>query len=343
MHRHIFARKALLWLLVGPGIALIVNVAFQTRMLEAASSTPLLKEIADIPLPGAASRFDYQSFNPQNGRLYISHMNADHVVVFDTRTNRVIANLGGFPEVTGILAVPALGRVYASTAGVHEVAVIDEKTLHVIARIAGIQFPDGLAYAPQAQKVFVSDESGGADMVIDTRTDRKITSIALGGEAGNTQYDPVSHLIYVAVQTLNQIVAINPQTDRIVGRYVLPGSDLPHGFYIDAPQRLMFVSCEGNAKLLVVDMKTMSVTSVQSVGNSPDVLAFDPGLRRLYVASESGIVSLFDESGSTLHKVGELYAPHAHTVAVVPATRQVYFPLQDIGGRPVLRVMAEQK
>ena len=33
-----------------------------------------LTVIADIPLPGAAKRFDYQTFDPTTGRLYISHM-----------------------------------------------------------------------------------------------------------------------------------------------------------------------------------------------------------------------------------------------------------------------------
>ncbi|HMG27461.1 MAG TPA: YncE family protein, partial [Acidimicrobiia bacterium] len=30
---------------------------------------------------------------------------------------------------------------------------------------------------------------------------------------------------------------------------------------------------------------------------------------------------------------------HAHSVAVDPATHRVYFPLQDVGGHPMLRVM----
>jgi hypothetical protein len=31
--------------------------------------------------------------------------------------------------------------------------------------------------------------------------------------------------------------------------------------------------------------------------------------------------------------------PNAHTVAVDPATHRVYFPLENLGGRAVLRVM----
>src|SRR4051812_46574130 len=35
-----------------------------------------LHVVADVPLPGPANRFDYQSVDPAAGRLYVSHMNA---------------------------------------------------------------------------------------------------------------------------------------------------------------------------------------------------------------------------------------------------------------------------
>jgi hypothetical protein len=37
----------------------------------------VLKQVAEIPLPGPAVRFDYQNLDEKNGRLYIAHMNAD--------------------------------------------------------------------------------------------------------------------------------------------------------------------------------------------------------------------------------------------------------------------------
>lgn len=51
---------------------------------------------------------------------------------------------------------------------------------------------------------------------------------------------------------------------------------------------------------------------VQVVGADPDVLAWDAGWWRLYVASESGVVSIFRVDGSTLQPLGEVRAPHAH-------------------------------
>src|SRR5260370_32160406 len=60
------------------------------------SRTAPLKQVADIPLPGAAVRFDYQSFDPSQWRLYISPMNANQLVLFDVHNIEAVADLAGF-------------------------------------------------------------------------------------------------------------------------------------------------------------------------------------------------------------------------------------------------------
>lgn len=299
-----------------------------------------LRDLADVPMPGTATRFDYQSFDPHTGRLYISHMNAGQLVVFDTRARRVLANLDGFPRVTGVLMVPAEGRAYASAAGNHEVVVVDDSTLTIAGHIPGPTFPDGIAYAPEERRVFVSDESGARDFAIDARTNRVLARIALGGEAGNTQYDSVSRCILVAVQTLNQLAVIDPASARIVRRITLARAvSHPHGIYVDATHRLAFIAGEESGTVGVLDLRSLQLSQVVAVGDGPDVLAFDPGLGRLYVACESGIVSVWEEDGVVLRPLGRLTLPHAHTVAVDPRSHHVYLPLQDLAGHPVLRIM----
>lgn len=299
---------------------------------------PGLRLLREIPLPGPANRFDYQSVDPGSGRIYMNHMNAGRTVVFDADSGKVVAEIMDLPRATGVWAVPSHHQVYVSAAGAHEVAIIDDRTLKVSARIGGIKFPDGIAYARESDKVFVSDESSGTDVVIDPKTGARRSTIELGGEAGNTHYDSVSHCILVTVQTRNQLVAIDPVGERIVQRYDLPGSDHPHGFTIDEEGRLAFISCEGNAALLVVDLRTMKVVQSLKVAEGPDVLAWDAALRRLYVAAESGVLGAYWLDGATLRPAGEVHAPHAHTVAVDPRTHFVYLPLENVNGRPVLRV-----
>ncbi|MFI5228335.1 MAG: YncE family protein [Gemmatimonadales bacterium] len=310
----------------------IPNAAAQKR------PTSGLELVREIPLPGPANRFDYQSFDPSTGRIYMNHMDAGRTVVFDANRGQVIAEITDVPRATGVLAVPSHHHVYISAAGAHGVAIVDDRTLEITGRVGGIRFPDGIAYAPNADKVFVSDESGGTDVVIDAKTGAKRSTIELGGEAGNTHYDSVSHCILVAVQTRNQMVAIDPISERVVQRYDLPGSDHPHGFTIDEPDRLAFISCEGNAALIVLDLRTMKPIQQLEVPDDPDVLAWDPQWRRLYVSAESGALTAYYLDGSTLEPAGEVRAPHAHTVAVDPRTHRVYLPLENINGHPVLRI-----
>src|SRR5205823_3667884 len=164
---------------------------------------------------------------------------------------------------------------------------------------------------------YVSDLHGKTDTVIDAKTNQKVATIQLSGGAGNTQYDAASDHIFVTVHRLNQLAEIDPQADKIAARYELPGCSESHGLLIDSEHRLAFVACEENAKLAIFDLESKKVTSVQAVGNDPDVLAFDKDLGRLYVSAESGVITIFDERGRGLEKVGErLFAAHAHSVAV---------------------------
>ncbi len=300
--------------------------------------TPGFKLVHEIPLPGPANRFDYQSVDPASGRIYMNHMNAGTTLVFNADSGKIIRELTGLARATGVWAVPSHHQVYVSAAGTHEVAIIDDRTLAVTSRVGEIRFPDGIAYAAGADKVFVSDESGGTDVVIDPKTGTKRSTIDLGGEAGNTHYDSVSHCILVAVQTRNQVVAIDPASERIVQRYDLPGSAGPHGFTLDEPGRLAFISCEGNGALLVVDLRTMKIVQNLKVPDGPDVLTWYAAWRRLYVAAESGVMSAFWLDGATLRPVGEVRMAHAHTVAVDPRTHLIYLPLENVSGHPVLQI-----
>jgi YVTN family beta-propeller protein len=300
-----------------------------------------LRQVAEVPLPGSTSRWDYASLDPSTGRLYLAHLGGSSVTVFDTKSQQVVADITGIASAHGVISIPQLKRVYATATGDNQVVAIDTQSLQILGRTEGGDYPDGLAYDPDDGKVFVSDESGGTVTVVGTDTNRRIATIDLGGEVGNTQYDTVGKHIFSAVQTRNQLVAIDPGSNQVASRSDLPGCKHAHGLLIDAPSRLAFIACDENATLVTFDLRTMQTTGIQTVGDTPDVLAFDEGLHRLYVAAESGVLAIFDEHGTALTKVGQgMVASRAHVVAVDAATHRIYLPLEDVGGHPALRILA---
>lgn len=320
-------------------IAACLAAMFATACNPVAAGNLPLRIVADVPLTGHTTRWDYASLDPGRHHLFLAHLGDSSVVVFDTQQQKVIAEIPGIRHVHGVLYVPELDRVYASATGTDEVVAIDAKSFAVMARTPGGDYPDGMAYAPDAHKLYVSDEHGGTDTVIDVRTHARVATIPLGGEVGNTQYDPVSKHMFANVQTREQLVEMDPASDTVISRTDLPGAKGNHGLYIDAPSRLAFIACEDNDKLLVLDLARKQVLATFDVARDPDVLAFDPSLAWLYVAGESGEVSVFKKKGHDVRELGTAwFGPNAHVVAVDATTHRAYFPLKSLSGKPVLRI-----
>ncbi|HEY7199519.1 MAG TPA: YncE family protein [Candidatus Dormibacteraeota bacterium] len=310
----------------------------------AAAAVPGYRTVAGVRLPGSPTRWDYQLLDTRADRLYLAHEGANQVVVFDLAQQRVVGTVSGIESVQGLTLAPALGRLYASATGRDEIAVIDVATGQVVTRVASGAGPDGLAYVSALGRLFVSDSAGADVTVIDVGTNRPLTHIPLGDGVGNSQYDPFTGRVLVAVAGRHELDAIDPATATVAARYPLPGCEGAHGVQVDVSgQDRAFVACEANARVLGLDLDTGRVTATVEVGTGPDVLSLDPGLHRLYVASESGVLTVVDAAGSgpTVLTRGSA-GPNAHSVAVDPDTHLVYLPLASVGGHSVLRILAPQ-
>jgi DNA-binding beta-propeller fold protein YncE len=142
----------------------------------------------------------------------------------------------------------------------------------------------------------------------------------------------------VDVQARNELAVIDPASLAVARRVPLPGCEHDHGLSLDPAARLAFVACNGNATLLTVDLNTWRVTGADPVGADPDVLAYDRNAHRLYVAAESGVVTVLDLHDRRLVAAGMGYlANDAHVVTVDPSTGHSYYPVPaGSNGRPAL-------
>jgi DNA-binding beta-propeller fold protein YncE len=134
------------------------------------------------------------------------------------------------------------------------------------------------------------------------------------------------------------LAVIDPAAMTIERRIGLPGCEHPHGLTVDPPNRLAFVACDQNATLVTVDQNNGRVVGTNRVGEDPDVLAYDAATHRLYVAAESGTVTVLDLRDRQLVQVGSAHlADGAHVVAADPSTHRSYYPVPDgANGHPAL-------
>ena len=315
-----------------------VGVVVLTRGPSAPSSPLPLRAVHELTLPGDGSRFDYASLDTERGLLFVAHLGASEVVEIDVRANKVVRTITGLSQVHGVLVVPALRRVYATATGANQVVALNEDTGDVINHAPTGDYPDGLAYDPRRNAVWTTNETGGTETVVDAGAAAVRGSVDLGGEVGNVVYDPTADRMLVDVQGRNDLAVIDPVGLTVIKRVPLPGCDHDHGLALDTAARLAFVACDGNATLLTVDLDTWQITGTDLVGADPDVLAYDTSAHRLYVAAESGIVSVLDLRGRKLTLAGSDHlADGAHVVAVDPATHRSYYPVPaGSDGRPAL-------
>src|SRR5262245_32496394 len=73
-----------------------------------------LELVADVPLPGAPVRFDYQAVDRAHGHLVIAHMSDDSVDVVDLADGSTAAELPGIPTARGVAVAPEVDRIFVT-------------------------------------------------------------------------------------------------------------------------------------------------------------------------------------------------------------------------------------
>jgi DNA-binding beta-propeller fold protein YncE len=302
-----------------------------------------LERVADVDLPGRPNRFDYQDIDATHGLLVIAHMSDSSVVVASLADGSVRKVLPNIPTARGVIAAPEANRFFV-TSSPNQLVIVDATTLAEMARVPTGNAPDGVGWDPVHSIVGVSDQRDGAvSLIADAGTGKRV-QVPVGVETGNVVFDPKRRTFWVTVVTPmppDQLVEIDPVTAAVKTRIDLPGCDGAHGLRVAPDGASAFVACEGNDTLARVDLAGTHAVATAKTGAGPDVLAIDPGLGWVYVAAESGDLTVFDMNKPGVVAIDrENPGPHTHSVAVDPATHRVFFPLMaGANGTPVLRIM----
>lgn len=309
-------------------------------------STPtgtLLTLVSDVPLPGGATRFDYQEIDSARGLLVATHMNDNAVLLLDLQDGAVKKQLTGIPTPRGVAVADDVGIIFVtSTPG--RVVLIDNQTLAEITRVTTGTGPDGVAWDPADKIVGVSDQGDGALSLIADSGRGSRTQVPLGVEAGNVVYDMARGHFWITVVSANppdQLVEVDPKAATVTTMIPLPGCVGAHGLRLHPDGQSAFIACEQNNVLARVDLEGAHAVTTAACGIGPDVLAIDPGLGWLYVAAESGDLGVFDMMQPGVTLIGhDQPGTNAHTVAIDPTTHRAFFPLPaGSSGTPILRIM----
>ena len=323
---------------IGPAISFLAAYF----ILGAFAEGQTLRKIASFDLPGpGGKRFDYLTIDTADNYLISAHLAANQTYVIDLTTNRVVATVTDTPGAEGVECVPELKKFYTSNAHDNTIGVVDLSQMKVIKKLKTEAKPDGSTYATPFHKLYVSDERGKAEAVVDVTKDEIVKTLHFDSETGMPQYDPVARKVYVNLQDQNLFAVIDPATDEVVARHSVGRCKGNHGMALDPEHHRAFLSCEENELMTVFDLDKNVPIAFLPLAGGPDVIKFDPGLGRIYVACYSGAISVFHEDDADHYrKLEDCRVQHAvHTVAVDMKTHKLYTPEQEENGKPVARMV----
>src|SRR6266849_1828609 len=296
-----------------------------------------LKQVATFDLPGpGGKRFDYLTIDADDHYLISAHLAVGQTYVIDLRTNKVVATVTDTPGAEGVEYISELKKFYTSNAGDNTIGVVDLKQMKVVKKLKTEAKPDGSTYAAPFHKLYVSDERGKAEAIVDTRADTIIKTLRFESETGMPQYDPVAKLVYVNLQDINRFAIIDPKDDRVVSQHPVGRCRGNHGMALDPERHRAFLVCEENDLLAVFDLDTHEVIQDLPIPGGGDVVKYDPGLRRIYVAGYGSAISVIQmDDPNHFRKLADVPAEKkVHSLAIDLETHRVYAPLQEADGAP---------
>jgi YVTN family beta-propeller protein len=318
------------------------RICIAALLLASSGFAQSLTQVAILDLPGpAGKRFDYLTIDDEDHYLLSGHLGAGILYVIDMASNKLVKAIADVPGVEGVEYVPDQKKVYTSDWKENKIGVIDLRTMKVIKKLPTEDKPDGSAYAAPFHKLYVSDERGKAEAIVDVRSDTLVKTLQFDSETGMPQYDPVSKILLVNLQEKNVIAAISPENDTVVARYPVTDCKGNHGMALDAPRRRAFLVCEESNQLAVFDLEKHKTIASIAIPDGGDVVKFDAGLRRVYVACYSGAIAVIHEDDADHYRKIEDFKVQAkvHSLAVDPATHRVYAPEEQENGKPVARMV----
>lgn len=270
---------------------------------------PTLKNITAFDLPGpAGKRFDYLTIDDDDQYLISAHLAAGQTYVIDLRTNRVVAVVTDTPGVEGVEYVPELKKFYTSNAHDDTIGVVDLKQMKVVKKLKTESKPDGSTYAAPFHKLYVSEERGKAVAIVDVQKDEIVGTLRFDSETGMPQYDPIARKVYVNLQDQNIFAIIDPATDKVIGRYSVGRCKGNHGMALDPEHHRAFLACDENDLMAVFDLDKQAAIAFLPLPDGPDVIKFDAGLGRIYVACYSGALSVFHQDDPNHYRKLKIFA-----------------------------------
>lgn len=296
---------------------------------------------ADAPRVRIAHRFpvegdggwDLLTVDEAGARVFLSHTNMVQVV--DEKTGKLLGSIGGMDRVHGIALAPELNEGFATSGADNTVVIFNLASLAVMKKVAvdGTN-PDAILYDGATRRVFAFNGHSDNATVIDAATREIAGSVALPGKPELAAADGRG-TVFVNLEDTSMVCTIDARAMAVKATWPLAPGKEPTGLAIDTAAHRLFSACN-NGFMVVLDSESGKVVTTVPIAEHVDGAAFDPGLKRAYVPSWAGTLTVIQEKDPETYAVLETAPTQAgaRTIAIDTRTHHLFEPTAELGERP---------
>jgi YVTN family beta-propeller protein len=317
-------------------LALVPAASFLLLAIPAFAGQTSTYAVTDTWNLGGEGGWDYATVDSATHRVFIARN--DRVLVVDTSSGKLLAEIPGMHHAHGIALAPSVGKAFVSNGGSGEISVVDLASLKVEKQIAtAARNPDAIVYDETLNRVITMNGGSHSMSISDPETGKVTASIDLPGKPEFAAVDKRGSL-WVNLEDASKLVRVDLRAGKVVATWDLGPCETPTGLALDTSSRRVFSVCE-NRWMVVTDADNGRQVARLPIGGGADAVVYDPATRLALVSSGDGTLSVIKQRSADIYEAMPTTTTRgtARTLALDSTTHKVYLPFAQsaVKGQPV--------
>ncbi|PYU21073.1 MAG: hypothetical protein DMG30_18675 [Acidobacteria bacterium] len=333
-----------------PSIALVSILLLGLAVHAQNSSTPPLKLVQKIPLPGVPGALDHMGIDVRGRRLFIPAEQHQTVEVVDLKAGKRIRTLSDVLWPSTIAYNPQTNEIFVTDRSGGSIKVFNGQTYELVKAIQLIAGPDNATYDPAMQLFYsISGEKWSGlpyalIAIIDTKSSQHIGDIRV--ESTNIQAMAIEpgdgpKKMYADMADEDKIAVIDLQKRTVLTTWsTAPECQAPMASAVDSAHHRLFVGCRMYrtqpdwwlpGRMIVMNADTgKMIAQFPAVGGS-DEMFFDAASQRIYLQGYEGIADVWREVDPDHYvSIGRIQGGvHGKTSLLVPELKRYYVAVSE--------------
>jgi hypothetical protein len=281
---------------------------------------------AEVKLGSAAPDWDYLSFHPARGHLFIGARH-NGVIVYDVNAKKVVRKIHDSEGANATTLVTEFDRGYtANEDGTSTVFRLS--TLETIGKIKLGEDADAGFYDPVTKQIAFMRGDSHEITYVDAKSAAVVGRLAMQSKKLEASAPDGEGNMFTAQRDRNSVVKVDLRARQVVAEWPIEGCVEANGLAFDPANRRLFIGCRGKEPVLaVLDSQSGRLVTRLEIGRGNDGVIYDPDTHKVYASGgvDANLV-VYQQVDADTYKLVEATTtrPYARTMALDPKTKKIY-------------------